>query len=48
MTDSNQAPPYPAGGAGIFDVDPAQDGISQDPAQAVTGDVDALPEDMEP
>jgi hypothetical protein len=37
----------PAGGAGLFDVDPDQRGISQDPAVAVTGDVEALAEDLE-
>ena len=35
----------PAGGAGLFDVDPDQGNVSQDPNTAVTGDVTALPED---
>ncbi|MFF7652873.1 hypothetical protein ACFZCY_24135 [Streptomyces sp. NPDC007983] len=47
MTEPEPTPPYPVGGAGIFDVDPDQDGVSQDPDQEVTSDVDALPEDME-
>jgi len=42
-----QQSPYPVGGAGVFDVDPSQDGVSQDPAVAVDGDVQALPEDEE-
>ncbi|MFE6410827.1 hypothetical protein ACFVOR_28315 [Streptomyces sp. NPDC057837] len=42
-----QQSPYPIGGAGVFDVDPSQDGISQDPDVAVDGDVQALPEDVE-
>lgn len=37
----------PAYGAGLFDVDPDQSGLSQDPNTAVTGDVTALSEDME-
>ena len=37
----------PAGGAGLFDVDPDQRGVSQDPASAVSGDVEALAEDLE-
>ncbi|MEV5343004.1 hypothetical protein AB0K93_31715 [Streptomyces sp. NPDC052676] len=43
----DQQSPYPVGGAGIFDVDPSQDDVSQDPAVAVDGDIEALPEDME-
>jgi hypothetical protein len=43
----NEHPPEPAGGAGIFDVDPDQAGVSQDPAQSVSSDVDALPTDLE-
>ncbi|WP_160159730.1 hypothetical protein [Streptomyces sp. WAC05374] len=39
--------PYPVGGAGVFDVDPDQAGVSQDPDDEVTGDVEALPEDVE-
>lgn len=35
----------PQGGAGLFDVDPDQGDISQDPNVAVTGDVAALPDD---
>jgi hypothetical protein len=40
-------PVNPAGGAGLFDVDPDQGGISQDPDAEITGDIAALPEDME-
>ena len=40
-------PVTPQGGAGLFDVDPDQGGVSQDPNVAVTGDVAALPVDME-
>lgn len=41
------APVEPQGGAGVFDVDPDQSGVSQDPNAVVTGDIDALPEDMD-
>lgn len=41
------APVEPQGGAGVFDVDPDQSGVSQDPNATVTGDIDALPEDMD-
>ncbi len=37
----------PVGGAGLFDVDPDQSGVSQDPAHQATGDLDALPDDQE-
>jgi hypothetical protein len=37
----------PAGGAGLFDVDPDQRGVSQDPAVAVSSDIEALAENME-
>lgn len=37
-----------AGGAGLFDVDPDQANVSQDPTVAITGDVAALPVDMVP
>lgn len=37
----------PQGGAGLFDVDPDQGAVSQDPNVAVTGDIGALPEDVE-
>jgi len=40
-------PVNPAGGAGLFDVDPDQRGISQDPDVAVPSDIPALPEDMD-
>ncbi|MEW2623185.1 hypothetical protein [Streptomyces sp. NPDC048106] len=38
---------YPAGGAGVFDVDPDQTGLSQDPDHAVTSDIEALDDDWE-
>ncbi len=37
----------PVGGAGLFDVDPDQGDVSQDPTVAIHGDVASLPEDME-
>jgi hypothetical protein len=48
MTVSDPAPVYPLGGAGLFDVDPDQGTVNQDPKAVVTGDVAALPDDMEP
>jgi hypothetical protein len=47
MTDNQPRPVYPLGGAGVFDVDPDQHGVSQDPNAVITGDLAALPEDME-
>jgi hypothetical protein len=47
MTDIDHQPTAPAGGGGLYDVDPPQDGVSQDRDAIVTGDVDALPEDLE-
>jgi hypothetical protein len=38
------SPVEPAGGAGVYDVDPPQDGLSQDPQTPAVGDVDAVPE----
>jgi hypothetical protein len=46
MTDNDRTV-EPAGGAGLFDVDPEQDGVSQDAEQPVTGDAPALPDDEE-
>lgn len=40
-------PVVPAGGAGLFDVDPDQGTVNQDPHVDVTGDIAALPLDME-
>ena len=40
-------PVEPQGGAGVFDVDPDQSDVSQDPNTTTTGDIDALPEDMD-
>jgi hypothetical protein len=40
-------PVLPAGGAGLFDVDPDQSGVNQDPHVEVSSDVSALPLDME-
>lgn len=37
----------PAYGAGLFDVDPPQKDLSDDPNVMITGDLAALPEDME-
>lgn len=48
MPDKDHPPVDPKGGAGLFDVDPEQGGVSQDSKVAVRGDMDALPEDMEP
>jgi len=48
MTVSQPAPVYPFGGAGVFDVDPDQSTVNQDPKTVVTGDVAALPVDVEP
>jgi hypothetical protein len=47
MPNNNPPPVVPEGGAGLFDVDPEQGGVSQDPKVAVEGEADALPEDME-
>ncbi|MFD5792332.1 hypothetical protein [Streptomyces diastatochromogenes] len=44
---SGAKPVEPRGGAGIFDVDPDQSGVSQDPNVIVKGDIDALPENGE-
>jgi hypothetical protein len=41
------APVVPFGGAGLFDVDPDQGSVSQDPNVVITGDVASLPEGME-
>ena len=41
-------PVAPAGDAGLFDVDPDQDDVSQDSETVVTGDVDSFPLDEEP
>lgn len=47
MGNNDAQPVQPVGGAGLFDVDPDQGGVSQDSKVMVEGDVDALPEDME-
>jgi len=47
MPANQPDPVIPAGGAGLFDVDPDQRGISQEPNADVTGDIPALPEDMD-
>jgi hypothetical protein len=45
---TNPEPPVePVGGAGLYDVDPDQNGLTQDPAIPVAGDVAALPDDLE-
>jgi hypothetical protein len=46
-TTSEPEPVFPQGGAGLFDVDPDQGGVSQDPNVVVSGDVAMLPLDME-
>ena len=40
-------PSGPVAGAGLFDVDPDQGNVSQDPNVAIHGDIASLPEDME-
>jgi hypothetical protein len=47
MTDIASKTTEPVGGAGVFDVDPPQDGVSQDRTAVVVSDINALPEDME-
>ena len=37
----------PSGGAGLYDVDPDQRDVSQDPTVAIVGDVEALPEEVD-
>jgi hypothetical protein len=46
-TAENDTPVEPAGGAGLFDVDPDQGNVSQDPNSSVTGNITAMPEDVE-
>jgi hypothetical protein len=46
MTDDDRQAVEPFGGAGLFDVDPEQDGVNQDPGQDVSGELDALPEEQ--
>ncbi|WP_329546373.1 MULTISPECIES: hypothetical protein [unclassified Streptomyces] len=41
---SEQKPVEPRGGAGIFDVDPDQTKVSQDPKVVVKGDIAVFPE----
>jgi hypothetical protein len=45
--DDNDRTVEPIGGAGLFDVDPDQSGVNQEPEQPVTGDVAALPDEQE-
>src|SRR5215471_15441755 len=40
---ANTPPPSPVGGAGLYDVDPDQSGVNQDPHVEVTSDIAALP-----
>jgi hypothetical protein len=42
-----QKPVEPRGGAGLFDVDPDQTGVSQDPKKVVKGDISVFPENAE-
>ncbi|MFI9828010.1 hypothetical protein ACIHIX_10005 [Streptomyces sp. NPDC051913] len=44
---SAQKPVEPRGGAGVFDVDPDQSGVSQDPKKVVKGDISVFPENAE-
>jgi hypothetical protein len=44
---SDESIKEPTGGAGIYEDDPDQAGVSQDPNVSVVGDVEALPEDTE-
>lgn len=44
---SEQKPVEPRGGAGLFDVDPDQAGVSQDPKKVVKGDISVFPENAE-
>jgi len=44
---SEQKPVEPRGGAGLFDVDPDQAGVSQDPKKIVKGDISVFPENAE-
>ena len=48
MAETTAEPVEPAGGAGVFDVDPDQEGISQRPGSAVDGDVPSVPESAGP
>ncbi|MEU8542147.1 hypothetical protein AB0C52_19520 [Streptomyces sp. NPDC048717] len=43
MNENDKLPPEPRGGAGVFDTDPDQAGVSQDPNVVVTGDIEVLP-----
>ena len=42
MQGNDPSPIDPVGGAGLFDVDPEQGGVSQNPQVAVTGDAQTL------
>ncbi|MEV6593625.1 hypothetical protein [Streptomyces acidicola] len=44
---AEQKPVEPRGGAGLFDIDPDQGGVSQDPNAVVKGDLDVFPENGE-
>jgi len=44
----DDTPVAPAGGAGVFDVDPDQTDVIQDSEESVTGDIDSFPLDVEP
>jgi hypothetical protein len=45
LADDTTDVPEPQGGAGIFDVDPDQEDVTQDPNAVVTGDLDSFSED---
>lgn len=44
---SADKPVEPRCGAGLFDVDPDQSGVSQDPKAVVKGDIAVFPENAE-
>jgi hypothetical protein len=45
--ETETEPVQPVGGAGLYDLDPDQGDVSEDPSTVVVGDVDAMPEDWE-
>lgn len=46
--NTNDSLPAPRNGAGLFDVDPDQSGVTQDPNVIVRGDIEVFSEDVEP
>jgi hypothetical protein len=45
LEDDTTEVPEPQAGAGIFDVDPDQEDVTQDPNAVITGDLDSFSED---